>query len=468
MNFLILINNAPNYINFFQSLGNDLEKDKHNVFYAIESRWPEIKQDSNINSVYKYYFTDYNDVDYDFFEKNKNQFNNLRKAYFPTFDRHFHYKFNLKKDESMDEILLRLVTFYKNIIKENEIDAIIYENVSNAFSYSAYLTAKIFDVKYLGLITSRIPGRFEIWNDLYGNIEKREEMFTNISLSDIPSEKKNIIIDYINEISEVEPDYMKNNPTYYKQNYIKSYLKKLNLIIKEIRYINNYKDDYKNSFEIGNPMVASYKMIKRNIKRMAKIKILENKFDNYNFTEDYFLFPLHFQPESSTSVNAMEVVNQYELIKNIAFNLPIGVKLFVKEHPNAMGFPSLKFYEKLKQIPNIKYISPNANNKKLIINSKGVITISSTMGYEALLMEKPVITFGNVFYNYHPYCYFTSYGEIGTLINRLENLKFMQFRKINIKFLDIYIKDSYENKLNFNLYFSEVKENILNRIRSMG
>ena len=45
-----------------------------------------------------------------------------------------------------------------------------------------------------------------------------------------------------------------------------------------------------------------------------------------------YLFPLQLKPESSTSVLARYYCDDLSVIKNIAFNIPFGCKLYVKEH----------------------------------------------------------------------------------------------------------------------------------------
>ena len=55
---------------------------------------------------------------------------------------------------------------------------------------------------------------------------------------------------------------------------------------------------------------------------------------------------MHFQPESSTSVNAMFYANQVETIQNLAFSLPLGTELYVKDHPNGIGFLSEQDYDR--------------------------------------------------------------------------------------------------------------------------
>src|SRR5690606_12013580 len=78
--------------------------------------------------------------------------------------------------------------------------------------------------------------------------------------------------------------------------------------------------------------------------------------------------------------------------------LPFGTYLYVKDHKSAKGIHEYDFYKKISSLPNVRLINYDFNIKMLILNSKGVITINSTAGYEAVLLGKPVYIFGRVFY----------------------------------------------------------------------
>ena len=110
---------------------------------------------------------------------------------------------------------------------------------------------------------------------------------------------------------------------------------------------------------------------------------------------------MHFHPESSTSILAGTYLDEYEVIRNIAFNLPEGVRLYVKDHISAWGYPSLDFYRRVSRLPNLRLLGPNEPTKLLIKASAGVITLTSTVGYEALILKTRVYLYGRVFYEFH-------------------------------------------------------------------
>lgn len=122
-------------------------------------------------------------------------------------------------------------------------------------------------------------------------------------------------------------------------------------------------------------------------------------FEKPKSNEGYVLFPLHFQPEATTLIYGKWYVDQAALIENLSKSIPVTYKLYVKEHPFGYGNRDLSFYKRIKRLPNVRLIGPHENTFELIKNCSLLATITGTAGWEALLFQKPVITFGDIFYN---------------------------------------------------------------------
>lgn len=143
------------------------------------------------------------------------------------------------------------------------------------------------------------------------------------------------------------------------------------------------------------PYIRHYfetEMIKR--KLFVKNKYFEAPVEN----EDYVYMPLHLIPESSVFVKASYYVDEANLIEQISKSLPIGWKLYVKEHQAMLGERALNFYKKVAQLHNVRVVQINhfKDPKPWIANAKGIITITGTAAYEAALMGKKSIVFGEV------------------------------------------------------------------------
>jgi len=106
-------------------------------------------------------------------------------------------------------------------------------------------------------------------------------------------------------------------------------------------------------------------------------------------------FPLQQQPEASTLTLAPYATNQVALLNELALSLPADVQLVVKEHIYALHGRPKGFYENIKAIPNVTLMHPAVSSLELIRRADLVCVITSSAGYEAAVLGKPVVHFGH-------------------------------------------------------------------------
>ena len=114
--------------------------------------------------------------------------------------------------------------------------------------------------------------------------------------------------------------------------------------------------------------------------------------------EPYVYYPLHMNPEASTMILAPNFVDQLAVIEALAKNVPFTHKLYVKEHPSMLGRRPRGFYSEVKKYPNVRLLDTSESSHRLIRNADLVAVITGTVGWEGILMGKPVITFGQAYY----------------------------------------------------------------------
>ncbi|MBP9694914.1 MAG: hypothetical protein KBD73_00660 [Candidatus Magasanikbacteria bacterium] len=134
----------------------------------------------------------------------------------------------------------------------------------------------------------------------------------------------------------------------------------------------------------------------RRLRGFHDLVSLPNKADKFAF------FPLHFEPETSLLNIAPFASDQIAIVRMIARSLPINFKLYVKEHPAMVHKRERSYYKELLKIPNVILVDPKIKSFDLILDAKLILTITSTTGWESLLLGKPVISFGHIFYNEYP------------------------------------------------------------------
>lgn len=404
MNILLLSNGAPGYYRFFNKLAQRFHEDNHGVVVAVDSKFSrdENKLDKLGFPVREFssFFAQH--------KKNKSILEryakyNINSALLSDFERAEVYKVWGKRDrEFFEKLKSALLSFFEEIVVKQKVNVILYENVSNAFAHFAFFVCKEHDVYYCGVGGSRLPGRFSITSDPLNDHVEIEELTNKIQAGEVIVESaiREWCENYLNNIETVIPDYMKSNGLD-NTNIFSKYFK-LEKLRRLWRVLKHVKNDHYHSFQIGNPLGMSWQMVKRSFTRKLKTTVLRRKYDTAKSGERFLLYPMHFHPEASTSILSGSYLNEYEVIKNIAFNLPQGVMLYVKDHISAWGYPSLQFYESVINLPNVRLLAPTAPTKQLIKDSEAVITLTSTVGYEALLLNKRVFLFGHVFYKFHP------------------------------------------------------------------
>lgn len=306
--------------------------------------------------------------------------------------------------DSLEKIERITISTIHKIFHECEINFIVNEMVANMGSYLLARIGADYGVPYVSIMGSRLPGRMII--DLTDGIDEAHlyrTLFEGFSKKElIPTDhQKEIIHEYLRGFENVMPDYMRIGGL--------SNLSFWNLCQRVFINIAQLSKDIKAGFIYPyDPFlgcVYKYNFLNkfRTIKRFFRCKFQTIKYDCVA-SEKFFLYPLHYHPEASTSVLSWANFNEIDIIRSIASSMPRGFKLYVKDHPSAKGFLSSSDYERIKSIPNVRLINSEINAKYLIKRSVGVVTLTSTVGYESLIIGKPVITMGDIFYNFHPLC----------------------------------------------------------------
>ncbi len=118
--------------------------------------------------------------------------------------------------------------------------------------------------------------------------------------------------------------------------------------------------------------------------------------------DKYFYFPIHYVFDSQITYRAQLFFRQEYLMEYIAWNLPHGYKLYVKLHPGVKREETFQFINFVKDLDNVVLLKSNTNSHHILEdeNCKAVITINSSVGFESLMYNKPVITLGK-FYGIH-------------------------------------------------------------------
>lgn len=127
--------------------------------------------------------------------------------------------------------------------------------------------------------------------------------------------------------------------------------------------------------------------------------------EEIEYPSKFFFLPFQVHTDTQVLLNSPYIHNMYDLVDTVYYALEQFNQenqedywLVVKEHPSDFGRIDYSDLKKKYQNAKVIFITTEPSGK-LIGLSQAVITINSTVGLEALLKGKPVITLGEAFYN---------------------------------------------------------------------
>ena len=121
----------------------------------------------------------------------------------------------------------------------------------------------------------------------------------------------------------------------------------------------------------------------------------------------FVYFPLQAVPERTLLISSPFNTNQIEIIKHISKSLPIGYRLYVKEHPFQVTreWRKTSFYNEILSIPNVQLLHHSIKTEDIMKKCSLVITINGAAGLEAAIHKKPSILFSDFSFSILPSVY---------------------------------------------------------------
>jgi len=113
----------------------------------------------------------------------------------------------------------------------------------------------------------------------------------------------------------------------------------------------------------------------------------------------FVYFPLHVVEDYKVKRVIPHCYDQASLIEQVAEALPQGYDLVLKEHPMSIGRNRLSLLRRLTRRENVHLVAPRTSSHDLMQSAAAMVVISSTVGLEALLYRRPVLTLGQPFYS---------------------------------------------------------------------
>ncbi|MUG68377.1 hypothetical protein GNP94_20595 [Paenibacillus campinasensis] len=169
-----------------------------------------------------------------------------------------------------------------------------------------------------------------------------------------------------------------------------------------------------------------------------------------NLEEEYVFVPFQLQSDAQIIRNSPYLSTMKELVAvtlkavlNYNTRYKKNLKIVYKPHPLQEADGKSFNIEEIRELISSSAIAKLVENKstdELVKNSRVVITINSTVGIEALIHEKPVVTLGNTFYNIKDLVYSTTPFGLDQDFNNI--MKFNPDKELLRKYL-YYLRFNY-------------------------
>ena len=275
--------------------------------------------------------------------------------------RRFYYV-TASDSETYNAFVLTFFACY-GVIKDNKINLCLFANIPHeGFDYLIYLIAQFLKIKTVMCYQSLFSNRFWVTHKIENFC-----LFNNFS-----------------KLYPLEPsNYKLPHNWFYMQGSNKNAAYNLRKTLVEI---------LKRPYRLPSALVryAYAYRFRQSIKKFTSEPVAG---------ERYIYFPLHLQPELTTSALGGEYSDQMLAIETLSAFLPNDCCIYLKENPKQTEKQRDRFfYKRLSSLKNVKLLSQKESSIILIKNSIGVATITGTAGWEALFYGKPVLIFGLAWY----------------------------------------------------------------------
>lgn len=229
----------------------------------------------------------------------------------------------------------------------------------------------------------------------FGEIMKKYEGVQEI---DLEKRSRNFLSKQLNKETDPVPYFL--SVQFSKENRKRKKREKWHRILLKL----NSASFYKRIFNKRNIKIALFRFIGKRFKSLEN-RVLKRYYSRLSVKPDlkrkFIYFPLHMQPELTTSTLAGCFVDQKLIVDILSVSVPSDFKIYVKENPLQKAFNRSKnFYRDISNIRNVEFVDIKTDTYELINHSVAVATATGTAGWEALFREKPVMIFGNTLYEY--------------------------------------------------------------------
>jgi hypothetical protein len=332
-----------------------------------------------------------------------------------------------------------ILSYWLKVVDSLKVDAVLFNEIPHVvYDYILYAVCREKGIKTVMFSPLALFGVIIPMNDFLCGNEKIREIYQSTI-----KENKKVLLDsrFAESLLKMQKDYNIAKPDYMRDVDSKEpslfnngkLIKIFNIhkyfyyIIHTVRFlyrrlyfhINGFFDFslrgacylHKRNFLVkdGGLTEREYYFYKR--RSYKKKKEMHSFYANISITpsyeESYIFMALHYQPEATTSPFSGLYSDQLYVIKMLSESLPENWVLYVKENKSQLSpnnqhgerSRNMRFYQEVNNLQNVFFVPMNEDQFKLIDNSKAVVSINGSVGWEAAVRRRPSIVFSPSWYS---------------------------------------------------------------------
>jgi Capsule polysaccharide biosynthesis protein len=289
-------------------------------------------------------------------------------------------------------VLQKEIAFWSRIFDTYKPQLVVNETIAIEMAEVMYIEARKRNIRYSSWMALSVKNHFywqtvAIHNSLDESVFSREPGAASVAKAE----------EYMGKVldGKGKPFYADNlQGRLHLRGLIRSFYWLLRTKLTE----NKYSDRAKNKVIFGDNAYLYSGYIRDYVNSIFR------RYDNLKDYEQYekVFYPLHFEPEAVLFYMAQFYDNQIATMEHICRSLKHNQVLVVKEHPQQPGYLlQKKFRDLKKKLSNIVFLPAEYSTYHLIQQCKLIITLTSTAGIESLIIGKPVVIMGDVFYDHY-------------------------------------------------------------------
>lgn len=318
----------------------------------------------------------------------------------------------------VESLVVNIVRYFEAIFSKKAFDAVMCPEADTLFTYVFYQVAKKYGVRIIGfspnswILEDGRPGFF-LSKDEFLHSERMERSYKELATREMQPVERDRVMRFKSAVVnfDVKREYRKITNRSFVVSAISPHVRDIVAYLHE----NAARDKNVQYFKID--VVAKSKAnIVRAWRRWRTRGMVGDSLPSVPARSVFY--GMQYQPEQTTLIGGNFFANQVATIENIAKCLPFGYRLIVKEHPRGRGSRPAWQYRHLAHYPNIQFC--DADSKEIVKRCEAVVTITGTIGLEAMALDKPAVVLGNVYYDFADVVYkANSWPDLAQTLRRI-------------------------------------------------